>query len=40
MNCGASEAPAVTACIDKRLYRISYNGRAWDAGTGLEIKMS
>lgn len=37
MNWGASESPAVTACIDKKLYRISYNGRVWDAGTGIEV---
>ena len=24
-----SECPKVTACVDKKLYRISYNGRAW-----------
>lgn len=34
---GASESPPVTACIDKKLYRISYNGRVWDAGTGAEV---
>lgn len=38
LNVGASEAPKVTACIDKKLYRISYNGRVWDAGTGAEVK--
>ncbi len=37
MNWGASDAPKVTACIDKKLYRISYNGRVWDAGTGAEV---
>jgi hypothetical protein len=31
---GSSDAPPVTACVDKRLYRISWNGRVWDAGTG------
>lgn len=39
LGCGASTAPKVTACIDKKLYRISYNGRAWDAGTGEEAKV-
>ena len=34
---GASESPRVTCCIDRKLYRISYNGRAWDAGTGAEV---
>ena len=34
---GASESPKVTACFDKKLFRISYNGRVWDAGTGAEV---
>ena len=33
---GSSDAPSVTACVDKKLYRISWNGRVWDAGTGSE----
>jgi hypothetical protein len=37
---GASESPLVTACVDRKLYRISYNGRVWDAGTGAEVKPS
>jgi hypothetical protein len=36
-NLGASESPSVTACIDKKLYRISYNGRVWDSATGAEV---
>lgn len=39
LGCGASEAPIVTACIDRKLYRIAYNGRAFDAGTGVEIQI-
>lgn len=37
LNLGASESPSVTACIDSRLYRISYNGRVWDPATDLEV---
>lgn len=36
---GERFSPQVTACIDKKLYRISYNGRVWDAGTGAEIAI-
>lgn len=30
---------SVTACIHGKLYRISYNGRAWDANTGVEVPL-
>ena len=36
-NMGASEAPLVAACIDGKLYRISYNGRCWHPTTGAEV---
>ena len=36
---GASEAPECTACVDRRLYRVSYNGRVWDAATGEEVVL-
>jgi hypothetical protein len=29
-NLGASESPSVTAHVDGKLYRISYNGRCWN----------
>lgn len=35
----SSNAPGCTACIGKRLYRISYNGRVWDAATRAEVAM-
>jgi len=25
--------------VDRKLYRISYNGRIWDAGTGEEVVL-
>lgn len=34
---GSSDMPTVNACIDRRLYRISWNGRVWDAGTDAEV---
>jgi hypothetical protein len=34
---GSSDAPSVTACVDNKLYRISWNGRVWDGGTGAEV---
>lgn len=36
-NLGASDSPKVTVCYDRKLFRISYNGRVWDAGTGIEV---
>lgn len=36
---GSSDAPSCTACIDKKLYRISYNGRVWDGATGAEVPL-
>lgn len=37
---GERYAPTVTACVDKKLYRLTYNGRVWDAATGLEIAVN
>lgn len=37
---GGSEAPACTARIDGKAYHISYNGRAWDAATGIEVPLN
>lgn len=34
---GSRDMPSVNACIDKRLYRISWNGRVWHPTTGAEI---
>jgi hypothetical protein len=36
-NLGASESPNVTACVEGRLFRISYNGRCWNPSTGKEV---
>ena len=36
---GGRNAPDCTACVDRKLYRISYNGRIWDAGTGEEVVL-
>ena len=38
-NYASSDAPYVTACVNKKLYRISYNGRVWDPNTNLEVPM-
>lgn len=34
---GASESPSVKACVDRKLFRISYNGRVWHPSTGAEV---
>ena len=34
---GSSDAPAVNVILDRKGYRISWNGCVWDAATGLEV---
>lgn len=36
---GASESPLVRVCLQGEFYRISYNGRVWRAGDGLEVVL-
>jgi hypothetical protein len=35
---GSSESPRVTACVDKKLFVISYNGRVWTPD-GAEVRV-
>ena len=34
---GASDCAGATACIDGKLFEISYNGRCWHPTTGAEV---
>jgi hypothetical protein len=34
---GASDSRQCTACVDRKLCRISYNGGVWDAATREEV---
>lgn len=36
---GPDDVPSAKVCFEGKFYRISWNGRVWDAGTGSEVVL-